>query len=160
MFGFLIGANAQTFNSTEEAYSVLVVNVVKYVQWETIDGDFDIVVLNNTRVAEYMKKHYAGKMISGKKVNVIEDKASRTDFKGIEMVVSTRKSVYQDNLLTFNLGDTKGIINLVPEDDKIRFKIRKFDAQRNKIKISSSLISISKVIDNQPENIVKSDSIQ
>lgn len=156
---FSVVGYSQTFNNLDEAYGVLIVNSIKYVQWENIDGDFDILIINHPVIAQYMKKFYINKLINGKRVNVIEDKNNRYDFTGIELLISSRKFAIQSNLLTINLGEINGIINLVPEGEKVKFKIRKHDAELNKLKISNSLTSIAQVIDNRIVE-TKPDSIQ
>ncbi len=156
LFVSLIGYS-QSFNSVDEAYSMLITNVTKYVQWENIDGNFDILVLNNSNLAKHLKKFYVGKKIAGKDVVVSEDKNNRSDYNGIEVLISTHKAATQDNLLTFNLNDTNAIINLVQEEEKMKIKIRKHSADNNKLKISSSLTSISKIIDN---NVIESKPVE
>jgi len=156
LFVSLVGYS-QAFNTVDEAYSMLITNVNKYVQWEKVDGSFDILVLNNSNLAKNLKKFYGGKKIAGQDVVVSEDKNSRTDYSGIEVLISNHKAATQDNLLTFNLNDTNAIINLVQEDEKMKIKIRKHSADNNKIRISSALTSISKIIDN---NVVESKPVE
>lgn len=140
-------AKAQSFNSVDEARAMIISNIVKYAQWETVSGDFDILVLNNHELASHLKRIYANKKIHEVSVNIIEDKNTRTDFAGIEVLVSGRKSAIQDNLLTFNFENTNAIVNLVLIDDKIKLSIRKTDLAQNKLKMSSSIMSIAKVIE-------------
>lgn len=138
---------SQSFTSNEEAYSALIFTMSRYVEWETVDGNFDILVLNNSKIAEQMKKYYASKKVNGASVNIIEDKNGRTDFAGIEMLITNRKSIVQDNLLTININDVNGIINFVEEDGKIKIKIKKSLADKSKLKISNQLISIVQIIE-------------
>ena len=140
-------AKGQSFNSVDEARAMIISNIVKYAQWESVNGDFDILVLNNHELASYLKKIYANKKIHEVPVNIIEDKNTRTDFTGIEVLISGKKAMVQDNLLTFNFDNTNAIVNLVLVEDKIKLTIRKPDLVQNKLKMSSSIMSIAKVIE-------------
>lgn len=155
----VIFAKAQSFNNIDEARAMIISNIVKYAQWETINGNFDILVLNNHELASHLKRIYANKKFHEVPVNIIEDKNNRSDFIGIEVLITGRKSVIQDNLLTFNFENTNAIVNLVLVEDKIKLTIRKPDLIQNKMKMSSSIMSIAKVIDYNVAEI-KPDSVK
>lgn len=139
-------ASAQV-STKEEAYAGMLFSISRYVVWERIEGDFDILILGQPKLAAQMKTLYANRKVGDAKVNIIEDKTTRTDFRGIEMLISTNKAPLELNLLTVNLDNTKAIVNFVQEGGKIKVKIRKNDGEKVRLRFSNNLLQIVQQID-------------
>lgn len=138
--------NAQ--NTVDEANAALIYNIAKYVDWSAVnDASFDIVVVNQPKLFAALKTYYSKKVINGKAVTLILDKTNRTDFTGSEIVISGNKKITGENILTINMSGRNAIANLVQENEKIKIKINKNLADKNNVKISSSLLSIVEIIE-------------
>ncbi len=143
VLSFNIQAQTNTF---DEVCAALIFNISRYVEWGAISDDFEIVVINQPKIADNLKKYFSSRKINGATVKIIQDKNSRTDFSGVEMLISHKK-IKQENLLTIDINETNGIVNLVEEDGKIKMKIRKSSVDQSGLKMSSSLTTMVEIIE-------------
>lgn len=133
--------------SAEEIESMMISSMVRYMEFQPITGtSVNVVVVNQPVIFKYVSKYFANRKIQGIPVVVIQGNG-KTPTEGVNVLISKRGHVVQDNLLTVNIDNTDGIMNLILEDDKVKVKIRKTLATENKIKISSSLTSMITIID-------------
>lgn len=142
-----VSSYAQANNSVEEVESMMISSITRYIEWSQVSGDFNIAVVNKPIIAKHLTKYFANRKIQGTNVIVSELPKNATNFDGVEILVSSRLHVSQENLLTINIDNTNAIMNIVQEDDKVKIKIRKAMAVENKLKISSALANMIQIID-------------
>jgi hypothetical protein len=141
----LKGYSQQT-NNFDDVCGALIFNVSRYVVWESVSGDFEIVVIHQSKIADNLKKYFTGRKINGADVKIIEDKSSRNDFSGVELLISHKK-IEQPNLLTIDINGINGIVNFVEENGKVKLKVRKESLEKNGLKMSSALTSMVEIIE-------------
>lgn len=133
----------------EEVHAALIFNITKYVNWENINGNFEIVVLNSTKTADELKKYYANRLIGGQKVTVLSLTGKKTlNYIGAEVIISDHEEIFAENCLSINTNGKNGVINFSTDSTgKIKILLKKGLADNAHLKISSQLLSIVEVID-------------
>ncbi len=157
-------AQAQRGAELNKLKAAFIFQFTNFVEWpadafENNSSTFVIGVMGNDTVKDIIESAVKGKTISGRKVSV-QSVSSTSDLSSFQIVFvdnSERRSVpdlvdrYMDHpILTIGDSDsfTKegGVIRLYRQGSKLRIEINIDAAERAKLKISSKLLSLGRVV--------------
>jgi hypothetical protein len=140
--------------------SVIVGKIAKFIKWENDDGnDFIITIYKSRRSKMFFEKVYKNRKIQDRRVQIklaqTVDEIGKSHILyipniGNREVDEVLRSTASKNILT--VGDSKGfaerggVIQLYFASRKIKFKINYETSKEQRVKISSTLLRISKVI--------------
>ncbi len=159
---FFLGISHQRVQAQTNIYklhSLFIYNFIKHIQWNDYGDAFTVGVFGSQSALNEIKKNLSGKKISGKDIRVInvvgigDANASQVVYfpksnknKILNMYESADKQntlfVSEDDLTQFGIQ-----ISFYIEKSKLGFKVSKKNIEASGLKVSSSLLSLAKVID-------------
>ena len=159
--GYFIKIKAQQYTEYE-VKAAYIYNFGKFIKWpeNKIKSEFIIGVYGNNPFGEILKDALEGRELYDKPIKVIYFKnLVNIDKCNILFISKTNKETFVKiinlvkNKPVLTVGDniddfcvSGGIINFTPKYSKYRFYINNNSAKRNKLIISSKLLSLSKII--------------
>ena len=155
-------AHLQNRPTIEELKAVFVYNFLKFAEWpeEKENKHLNLCIIGKTPISEYIKS-LNKKRIQDKEIKVFEIK--ETEIKNIlqcqaiflgEISEQNKKKILSKlkNKAILSISDQKefvkqgGIIELLQEGNKLRFKVNFSLAQKSNLKISSRLLRLAKEV--------------
>jgi hypothetical protein len=144
-----------------EIHSMLIFNFIKYVEWpeESKTGDFVIAVYGDDGVYDQLAKFYGAKPIKGQNVKVINVNSVGEINNAHIIYLADNKSGNFDEVIakvagkpTMVITDKNGLgekgsnINFKTVGGKLKFELNQAAFDKNKLKVSSQLVSMAIVI--------------
>ena len=150
---------AQAQTNIYKLHALFIYNFIKHVQWSDYGDTFTVGVFGSQTALSEIRKSLSGKKISGKDIRVInvvgigDANASQLVYfpksnknKILNMFESADKKntlfVSEDDLVNYGIQ-----ISFYLEKSKLGFKISKKNIDAAGLKVSSSLLSLAKVVD-------------
>jgi hypothetical protein len=151
--------NAFAYESEAELSVVIIGKLAKFITWEDVQSDHFIITILNNPFKDLVDKTYRGKQVQTKDVEVkyIND-IKDLGFTHIlfvpevprEEMNNIKAKVRNKNILTVSdargFAEKGGIIQIYFAKQKTRLKINFDLSQKEHLKISSSLLSISEIV--------------
>jgi hypothetical protein len=144
-----------------EVYSIMVFNLVKYVQWPTNDNskDFVIGVVGNTEIYNTLNTWYGGKA-KGSKTYVIKKFNNAAEVTDCQVVFIDRSKSGEFDAVnnkvkgkgTLVVTDRNGLgmkgscINFKTVDEKLRFELNQQAIEASNLKVAGALTSMAILI--------------
>jgi hypothetical protein len=163
--GSALASSARAQSVTEyQVKALFLFNFAKFVDWSSTDPataatPIALCIMGENPFGDFLKQTIKGKTINGREL-VIKHLMSGQSARGCQMVfisASERRrirpileSLEGTGILT--VGETGGfarlggVINFILEDNKVHFEINVDAAQRARLKISSKLLSLAKIV--------------
>ena len=160
-------AQSQPAFSEYEVKSAFILNIVKFIDWPAeLPGSggktFNIYALGNDPMCETLD-NLSGKFAKGKTVSVKRVNSLR-GLKDPDIIFVCRSEKnhigdimrFLENKSVLTIGDTDGyarkgiIINFYMEMQKVRFEINVEAARQAKLRISSRLLNLSRIVHDMP----------
>lgn len=143
--------------------SMFTLNFIRYVGWndEAKEGDFIIGVLKNSSIAKLMKENVVGKKVGYQTIVIKEFKnideitncniiyiGESINYSKYANTISQKLNNKNSLIITEdnNAISNGSIINFVIVDNKLKFEVSAENAQKNGLKLSSSLLSLKNAI--------------
>lgn len=162
----LLSANAKAQQYTEyDLKAAYIYNFSKFVSWPTESIEpksekFQIVIFGNSPISPTLYQALKGRRIQGKEISIrvvylIENIGNpHIIFVAKKMKLQTNELVsYCENKPILLIGDVidgfcqmGGIINFTKKSSKYRFEINNKQSQNSKLKISSKLLALARII--------------
>ena len=158
----LSGAFARAQSLSEyQVKAAFLYNFARFVDWpgDVARNSFDLCILGDSPFGEVMVTIVKDKIVSGRPVVVRRiHNAGQAQNCQVLFVTASERASAQSVLETLNespvltVGETPGfarqggIINFVVENEKVRFEVNVDAAERARLKISSKLLSLARII--------------
>ena len=160
LVGNASGAHAQR-TSEYEVKAAFLYNFGKFVEWpESASGPIRICIVGDDPFGNNLEETVRGKTISGQPIEIkrLNREESPRGCQIAFISAAERKPRAVLDLLqgasTLTVGESPnfakdgGIINFVLEDNKVHFEINSGAAERARLKISSKLLSLARIVGN------------
>jgi hypothetical protein len=155
LLGVTLQSAAQTTNY--QAYSVFVYGLSKYMSWPATDKtEFTIAVVGKSKVFDEMVKTYAGKLINGLPVKIVQvDDPNEVVSPHIFYVSDGKSSVIEaihkqtEGKPVLIIAEREGLhkkgatMSFIAIDNKLRLDINAKELQTRQIKISAQLQALT-----------------
>ena len=152
-------ANVNAQGNVYKLHSLFIYNFTKHVQWSEVGDTFTIGVYGSQNALKEVQANFSGKSFSGKEIRVINI-ASVGDANASQLVYMPKSN--KNKILNIFEDANKSNTLFVSEDDLIEhgfpisfiiegaqlgFKVSRNNLKASGLKISTSLLSLAKVVD-------------
>ncbi len=149
-------AHAQT--NIYKLHALFIYNFIKHIQWSDYGDTFTVGVYGSQNALKEIKKNLTGKKISGKDIRVINiagigdanvsqlvyfPKSNRNKILNMYESVDKKNTLFvsEDDLIQFGIQ-----VSFYIDKSKLGFKVSRKSIDASGLKISSSLLSLAKVV--------------